>query len=108
MQNPVAMPRGGMSILRLVTALRPSRMRQIMTPQKPMIAPKADIAGVRIIIKILPYRAATRQFAAETGYAGLDGNARSVSFLTSRKFAEDAPVWRPRGGAVALSGRHAN
>ena len=34
-ENPVAMPMGGMRSLRAVTAVRPSRMRQRRTPQSP-------------------------------------------------------------------------
>jgi len=33
-------------ILRTVTGLRPSRMRQAMTPQKPNMAAAIDMAGV--------------------------------------------------------------
>ena len=33
-------------ILRTVTGLRPSRMRQAMTPQKPKMAAATDMAGV--------------------------------------------------------------
>ena len=43
MQNPVDMPRGGMMILRRVTAVRPSRTRQI----KMTTAPKMEARTAR-------------------------------------------------------------
>ena len=50
MQKPVAMPRGGITILRMVTAERPSRTRQAMTAQNPTMELKKDMAGVRSIV----------------------------------------------------------
>ncbi len=43
MQKPVDMPRGGMMILRSVTAVRPSRTRQMKTT----IAPKMEARTAR-------------------------------------------------------------
>jgi hypothetical protein len=42
MQNPVAMPKGGMTIFRRVTAVRPSRTRQARTAPIPASEPTTD------------------------------------------------------------------
>ena len=55
MEKPVAMPMGGMRILRAVTAVRPSRTRQTRTPQSPMtetMAVKAVLDSIRQAFRI--------------------------------------------------------
>jgi len=42
MEKPVAIPRGGMMIFFAVTAVRPSRTRQMRTPVRPPTAARAD------------------------------------------------------------------
>ena len=42
MLNPVAIPSGGMTIFRSVTAVRASRSRQAMTPTRPASETKID------------------------------------------------------------------
>src|SRR5665213_1282337 len=69
MQNPVAMPSGGMTIFRTVTAVRPSRMRHANTPKKPSTALATDIHGRRTIATMLLERAVQAQedsYIAET------------------------------------------
>jgi hypothetical protein len=54
MLNPVAMPRGGITIFLIVTAVRPSRMRHARTTRKPKIALATDIARREAILRMLP------------------------------------------------------
>jgi len=49
MQKPVAMPRGGMTILRAVTALRLSPMRQAMMTRKPRTALVREAPGRKLM-----------------------------------------------------------
>ena len=44
-ENPVAIPNGGITIFFSVTAVRPSRMRQASTAQRPARETTAVIAG---------------------------------------------------------------
>ena len=49
MMNPVAMPKGGITIFLSVTAVRPSRMRHARTARKPRTALATDISRRKII-----------------------------------------------------------
>ena len=42
-ENPVAMPNGGITIFLIETAVRPSRTRQTKTATKPASEPRTDI-----------------------------------------------------------------
>lgn len=57
MQKPVAMPIGGIRILRTVTAVRPSRMRQAITATNPTIELINEIAGDSTITMALTHPA---------------------------------------------------
>jgi hypothetical protein len=49
-ENPVAMPNGGITIFLIETAVRPSRTRQVKTATRPTSEPMTDIPLGRNII----------------------------------------------------------
>jgi hypothetical protein len=54
MLNPVAMPKGGITIFLSVTAVRPSRMRHAKTARNPRIALATDISRRKTISIMVP------------------------------------------------------
>src|SRR5208337_945713 len=96
MQKPVAMPSGGITIFLRVTAVRPSRTRQVSTPARPMRETTAVRTGVETMKLAFPFllrtAAAPRCGSLQTAARGSEPHAHTsilIGWRDSEKRFED-------------------